>query len=156
MLKKEFLGDNMLDKENINSLKEIFGEELTEETNTKIDEIIENDPACKYFLIGQFIRLIDITKFSNDKKTIFNNFIGNLNRNNIRKLFVTEILQKNNFYIEKMNKKGKYIFKILENDLDSIFNEEYDFDYEDYLLLLFTGYYTTNILRGNYTFKGDE
>lgn len=161
MLKKEFLGDNMLNMESVTSLKETFGQKNEEKTNSKIDyekinKIIENDPACKYFLIGQFIRLIDITKFVKEKKSIFNNFIKNVNRNNIRKLFVTEILQKNNFYIEEMNPKGKYIFQILETNMDSIFNEEDDFDFEDYLLLLFTGYYTTNILRSNYIFKGDE
>lgn len=161
MLKKEFMGDKMLNNESIISLKEIFGQEKEDKSNfkndyEKIDKIIETDPACKYFLIGQFIRLIDNTKSVKDKKSIFNNFISNVNRNNIRKIFVTEILQKNNFYIGQMSQKGKYVFSMFEKDINSIFNEETGFDYEDYVLLLFTGYYTTNILNSGYVYKGDE
>ena len=161
MLKKEFMGDKMLSDENVKSLKGILGQENKDKTikidYNAVDKILETDPACKYFLLGQFIKLIDDTKRSSDKKPIvFNNFISNVNRNNIRKIFVTEILQKNNFYIQKMNKKGKYVFSMLEKDIDSIFNEETGFDYEDYVLLLFTGYYTTNILNSGYVYKGDE
>ena len=80
---------------------------------------------------------------------IFSNFVLNANKNNIKKLFTTEVLQKNNYYIGGMNKKGKFIFKILENNFNELFDED-DFYFEDYLLLIFTGYYTENILSSSY------
>ncbi len=45
------------------------------------------------------------------------------------------------------------MFKILEMNTNNLFDESNDFDYEDYILLLFTGYYTQNILINNYEFK---
>ena len=48
-----------------------------------------------------------------------------------------------------MNKKGKFIFKILETSLNTLFDEE-NYYFEDYLLLIFTGYYTENILSSSY------
>ena len=94
------------------------------------------------------------TRLANNKKAnVFSNFISNVNRNNIKKLFVNEVLQKNNFYISKMNAKGKSIFEIFELDCGNLFDESDNFDYEDYLLLIFTGYYTQNILVTKYKFE---
>lgn len=164
MFKKEFLSDNMLDKENIIKIKKefsIYDEQnknvnLTKENILNINSIIDNDIAIKYYLLGQFIRHLDNIKFSDDKNNdIFSNFINNVNRNNIKKIFVTEILQKNNFYISKMTKKGKFIFNIFENGINTLFNEKESFDYEDYLILLFTGYYTENILKKDYNYEGE-
>lgn len=168
MFKKEFLGDKMLKQDSINQLKKIFSNDYCIENNENSDNqnivlskediksvlmIVEEDKSIKYYLLGQFINLIDKTKFANNKKgDIFSNFILNVNRNNIFKLFVTEILQKNNYYIEKMNIKSKIIFKLFENDLNNLFNEE-NFTFEDYIILLFTGYYTTNILSSKYDGK---
>lgn len=161
MLKKEFLDDNMLENENVIKLKQMFskhdvdGHVLLESDDKKvIKDLINEDVALKYYLIGQFISYIDIFKSKNGKnKEVFSNFITNVNRNNIRKLFVSEILQKNNFYIEKMNKKGKFLFEVFEMNTSELFDEENNFDYEDYLLLIFTGYYTDNILLSKYEFK---
>ena len=93
---------------------------------------------------------IDIMKNSAKKNgDVFSNYITNVNRNNVKKLFVTEVLQKNVFYIEKMGKKAKFVFNLFEINVDNLFNE-IGFDYEDYLLLIFTGYYTKNILINSY------
>ncbi|MDD6047832.1 MAG: hypothetical protein PUB95_00035 [Methanobrevibacter ruminantium] len=158
MIIKEFLGESMLEDENVKKLKEIFstyhkddgGKKISEEDEKKIFETIEKDVSLKYYLIGQFISLIDNTKSREGKNSdIFSNFVLNANKNNIKKLFTTEVLQKNNYYIGGMNKKGKFIFKILENNFNELFDED-DFYFEDYLLLIFTGYYTENILSSNY------
>lgn len=161
MFKKEFLGDNMLKSENVTELKRIFGKGdskdtvvLSNDDESNIEKLINEDPALKYYLLGQFIAYIDIMKRKNDKNSnVFSNFIDNVTRNNIKKIFVTEILQKNNFYINKLGKKGKFVFTLLEMNADILFDESNDFDYEDYILLLFTGYYTQNILINNYKFK---
>lgn len=166
MLKKEFLSDNMLSNENVKKIKRIFGNPSINNENKNyncnfnnkdkhdVELLIKDDIALKYYLLGQFISYIDILKKVNNKKAnIFSNFINSVNRSNIKKLFVSEILQKNNFYINKMNKKGKYIFEIFESNCSNLFDESDKFDYEDYLLLLFTGYYTQNILISNYEFE---
>lgn len=162
MIKKEILGDNMLKKENIAKLKEIGLKYNKDSGLEKVDisdlndilEMSENDPAIKYYLIGQFLGLIDNSKRSKDKKAeVFSNFVTNANRNNIRNLFVTEVLQKNNYYMSKMNKKGKIVFKLLEENINSFFNESDGFSFEDYILLIFTGYYTENILSSRYGAK---
>ena len=161
MFKKEFLGDNMLKSENVIKLKRIFGKKDTEDSfvfsnddKSNIEKLINEDPALKYYLLGQFIAYIDRMKGKNNKNSnVFSNFIDNVTRNNIKKIFVTEILQKNNFYINKLGKKGKFVFTILEINIDILFDESNDFDYEDYILLLFTGYYAQNILINNYKFE---
>lgn len=157
MFKKEFLEDNMLSNKNVGILKENFGKHddksnviFNNVEKTVVKNLIDEDPAIKYYLMGQFISYIDIMKKSNGKNgDVFSNYVGNVNRNNIKKLFVTEVLQKNNFYIEKMSKKSKFIFSLFESDIDNLFNE-IGFDYEDYLLVIFTGYYTENILLNSY------
>lgn len=155
MFVKEFLGEYMLNEDEMSNLKSIFfkctsNEKISKDDENSILEIIEQDVSLKYYLLGQFISLIDSTKGNKGKKSeVFSNFVLNCNRNNIKKLFTTEVLQKNNFYIASMNKKGKFIFKILENNLNDLFDEE-SFYFEDYLLLIFTGYYTENILSSSY------
>lgn len=161
MLNKEFLEDKMLNEDNIKELKNIFSkyhkdddkDKISTEDENEIFKLIEEDSSLKYYLLGQFISLIDSSKRNNNKNgEVFSNFILNSNKYNVLKLFATEVLQKNNYYIEKMNKKGKFIFKILEKDLNSLFNED-EFYFEDYLLLIFTGYYTENILSSNFGSK---
>ena len=168
MFKKEFLSDDMLSNENVKNLKRIFGNPIVNNENkdevykvsfnendkNEVELLIKNDVALKYYLLGQFISYIDGFKLANNKKAnVFSNFISNVNRNNIKKLFVNEVLQKNNFYISKMNAKGKSIFEIFELDCGNLFDESDNFDYEDYLLLIFTGYYTQNILVTKYKFE---
>lgn len=170
MFKREFLGDNMLSNENVLELRKIFGHprKIVVDGNEKLEvvfgdveekqvfELISDDKAIKYYLMGQLISYIDIFKHKSGKKSeVFTHFITNVNRNNVKKLWVTEILQKNVFYINQMGKKGKFLFSIFESDLDSLFDDE-GLNYEDYILLLFTGYYTTNILRNKYNFEGDD
>ncbi|QUH23986.1 hypothetical protein HYG87_09565 [Methanobacterium alkalithermotolerans] len=159
MLKKELLGDEMLKEGSVKKLKEIGLkynmdselEKIAVDDSNFILETIENDPALKYYIIGQFLGLIDGSKRTKNKKAeVFSNFVTNANRNNVRNLFVTEVLQKNNYYIEKMNKKGKFMFKLFEKDMNSLFNESDGFSFEDYLLLIFTGYYTENALSSVY------
>jgi CRISPR-associated protein Csh1 len=150
MLNKELLGDNMLKKDDVDELKIAISSYDREnpENMTEILELIQKNPSLKYYLIGKFLRLIDSTKYQSGKKQdIFGNFVTNANRNNIKNLFVTEVLQKNNYYIQKMNPKGKLVFNLFESDLNSLFNEETNLSFEDYLLSIFAGYYTENILK---------
>lgn len=151
MLNKEILGDKMLEKGDLDKLKTTIGkyEKDNPEVMEEISKLIQENPSLKYYLIGKFLKLIDNTKYSSGKKRdIFGNFVTNANRNNIKSLFVTEVLQKNNYYIQKMNPKGKLVFNLFEDDLNSLFNEENELSFEDYLLSIFTGYYTENILKG--------
>lgn len=153
MFRKEFLEDTMFSNNDVLKLKKIFDKNNEEMDIYSIKKLIENDPTLKYYLLGQFISYLDIRKGKDNKNNdIFFNFITNINRNNIKKLFVTEILQKNNYYINKVNKKVKVIFNLFEMSLNDLFDEE-NMEYEDYVILLFTGYYTENILVTSYTFK---
>lgn len=150
MLNKEILGDKMLEKNDVNNLKAAIG--MYDRDKPKIiEEILEltqENPSLKYYLIGKFLKLIDNSKYQGGKKPdIFGNFVANANRNNIKNLFVTEVLQKNNYYIQRMNPKGKLVFNLIENDVNSLFNEENNFTFEDYMLSIFAGYYTENILK---------
>jgi CRISPR-associated protein Csh1 len=149
MLNKELLGDNMLEKNDVNDLKKAIGNYEKDNPETaEISELIQKNPSLKYYLIGKFLKLVDGSKYQGGKKAdIFNNFVTNANRNNIKSLFVTEVLQKNNYYIQKMNPKGKLVFKLIESDLNSLFNEQNGLSFEDYLLSIFAGYYTENILK---------
>lgn len=143
----------MFSNNDVLKLKKIFDKNNEEMDIYSIKKLIENDPTLKYYLLGQFISYLDIRKGKDNKNNdIFFNFITNINRNNIKKLFVTEILQKNNYYINKVNKKVKVIFNLFEMSLNDLFDEE-NMEYEDYVILLFTGYYTENILVTSYTFK---
>ncbi|MCL2116054.1 MAG: hypothetical protein FWH29_07525 [Methanobrevibacter sp.] len=147
LIKKEFLGVSMdmLKESNMDKLKKYFNE-YTIENDEKILKLIKDDIAIKYYLLGQFIRKIDDSKGGQSKKgEVFSNFVKNANRNNIKNLFITEVLQKNNYYIEGANVKRKFIFKMLENDISNLFNEE-NLTFEDYIILIFAGNYTKNIL----------
>ena len=156
MLKKELIGDKMMDEKNIGELKQICNrysgeteEKIGKEETTKILEIVKKDPAIKYYLIGQFIRLLESFKANEGKKAdLFTSYMSNSNRNNVKSLFVTEILKKNNYYISRLNKKGKIIFNILESN-PNLFSDE-SISYEDYILFMFAGYYTENILSSSY------
>lgn len=159
MFKKEFLEDNMLSNEDVINIKKCFGQydgekvHFEKEDKNVIKKLIEKDVSLKYYLLGQFISYIDILKGANNKNNdVFLNFINNINRNNIKKLFVTEILQKNTYYINRMGKKAKFIFELFESNLNNLFNDE-EITYEDYLLIIFTGYYTENILKKDYKFE---
>jgi CRISPR-associated protein Csh1 len=151
MLNKELLGDKMLEKNDVNKLKSAVGKYKRDDSEVieEILELIQENPSLKYYLIGKFLKLIDNSKYQGGKKPdIFGNFVTNANRNNIKNLFVTEVLQKNNYYIQRMNPKGKLVFNLIENDINSLFNEESNLSFEDYLLSIFAGYYTENILKG--------
>lgn len=149
--------NNMIKNEDIKELKKLLDEYAleeddsneSEETINKIITLVNKKEYTKYYFIGQFIRLIDKTKQANGKNNeTFKIFITNSNRNNIKKIFSTEILQKNIHYIECMNKKGKLVFNIIETNIETLFNEN-DLIFEDYILALTTGYYTKNLLKSN-------
>ena len=145
----EFLGEDMMLKENVIKLKENInslyenGEDIDDKV---IIEIIDKDPSLKYFILGQFIYIIDNYKEDAGKNVnVFSNFISHVNRNNIKKYFTIQVLQKNNFYISKCTEKEKFIFEILKLYDDILFNEK-GLSFEDYLLSIFTGYYCENII----------
>lgn len=142
MLCNEFLGESMLNKKNIEKLNNYLNDDVN---LNNIYELINEDLEIKYYIIGQFIRQIDNFKFRNGKNSnVFSNFINNVNKNNIKKSF-SKVLCDNSYYINFMNKKGKVIFEIFAKDYSLLFNED-QLNYEDYILLLFTGYYTNNLL----------
>ena len=149
MLMDKFWGEKMLDNSTVIEIKEEFknyNKENHDEFKEKIIPLIESNNYIKYYLIGQFIRYIDNFKRADGfNPEVFNNFMQNVNRNNVKKLFATEILQKNIYYINKMSKKSKIMFDIIESNLEKLFEED-DMTYEDYILTLCTGYYTENIL----------
>jgi len=149
MLLDKFWGENMLNKETIKQIKYEFRNYKKEQHNEfkeKVIPLVESNNVIKYYLIGQFIRYIDNFKKANGfNPEVFNNFMTNVNRNNIKKMFATEILQKNIYYINQMSRKAKILFEILEENLNSLFDEK-NMTYEDYILTLCVGYYTENIL----------
>lgn len=144
--------DTMTNNEDMEELKELLNEYTSnenKETIEKITNLVNKKNYTTYYFIGQFIRLIDNTKHINEKNAeTFKIFITNINRNNIKKIFITEILQKNIYYIEKMSKKGKLLFNIIETNMENLFNED-NLIFEDYILAMTTGYYTENILKSN-------
>lgn len=163
MFKKEFLGVEMLNKVDLKEIKEIFSKyhlidedgnkvmnssKISDEDKIKIYEKINNDYSFIYYFIGQFVALLDNTKKKKYKKrgNVFSNFILNCNKNNFISLLAIEVLQKNNYYIEKMNIKGKFVFDVI---LD-IFDEKNKIPFDVSLILMFIGYYTENILSSNY------
>ena len=143
-----FLGGNLLLKENVitlkESIKDLYGPK--DINNEIIIELIDNEPCLKYFILGQFIRVIDNYKEDAGKNVnIFSNFISHTNKNNIKKYFTIQVLQKNNFYINQFTEKEKFIFEILKLYGDILFDEKV-LSFEDYLLSIFTGYYCENII----------
>jgi CRISPR-associated protein Csh1 len=152
LIRNEFVGVNMemLKEDNMYNLKMYF-KDYTKENNEKILKLIKDDPAIKYYLLGQFIRKIDNSKGGQNKKGgVFSNFVKNANRNNIKNLFITEVLQKNIYYIEGANQKRKFIFKMFENSMSDLFNfDKENLTFEDCLILIFTGNYTENVLSSD-------
>jgi len=162
MMRKELLGDKMMENEKIDRIKDICNrytgedeEKITKEEIQNILDIGKNDPAIKYYLLGKFIKLIEGFKSQEGKQSeLFTAYMTNSNRNNLRNLFISEILKKNNYYISRLNPKGKIIFNMIENDAN-LFSEK-NMSYEDYVLFMFTGYYTENILSSNYGKETDQ
>ena len=143
-------GDVKTMKEQILCLKSEF--EKLEDKNTKqeakkkIEEIVEEDDRLVYYLIGQFIWKIDGFRRSKGKNKIFDGFVQNINRKSIKQRFVEDILQKQNYYIEQLNPKAKFIFDILANNLDKLFEYE---PYEEMVISFITGYYSNDILKSS-------
>ncbi len=85
---------------------------LSNEDEFNIEKLINKDIALKYYLLGQFIAYIDIMKKRNGKNNnVFSNFIDNVTRNNIKKIFVTEILQKIIFILINLVKRVNLCLK---------------------------------------------
>ncbi|RLG01366.1 hypothetical protein DRN58_01930 [Thermococci archaeon] len=148
-LKNKIRGDIKM-KEQILSLKYEFvkleNEKAKEEAEEKIEKIVEEDERLIYYLIGQFIRKIDNFRGKKGKNKIFDSFVQSINRRNIKQRFVEDILQKQNYYIEKLNPKAKFVFDIMSNNLDKLFEYE---PYEEMIISLITGYYSRDILKSS-------
>jgi CRISPR-associated protein Csh1 len=148
-LKHKIVGDVKM-KEQILNLKSEFGK--LEEENTKqgaekrIEEIIEKDDRLVYYLIGQFIKKIDDFRGYKGKNKIFDDFVQSINRKSIKQRFAEDILQKQNYYIERLNPKAKFVFDIMANNLDKLFEYE---PYEEMVISLITGYYSNDILKSS-------
>lgn len=147
---KHKIGGDVKMKEQISSLKAEFekleDKNAKQEAKKKIEEIVEKDDRLVYYLIGQFIWKIDGFRRSKGKNKIFDSFVQNINRKSIKQRFVEDILQKQNYYIEQLNPKAKFIFDILANNLDKLFEYE---PYEEMVISLITGYYSNDILKSS-------
>jgi len=148
-LKNKIRGDKKM-KEQILNLKYEFekleNEKAKEEAEEKVEKIVEEDEKLIYYLIGQFIRKIDNFRGKKGKNKIFDSFVQSINRRNIKQRFVEDILQKQNYYIEKLNPKAKFVFDIMSNNLDKLFEYE---PYEEMIISLITGYYSRDILKSS-------
>jgi len=147
-IKHKIIGEDIKMKEQISSLKAKFekleDKNAKQEAEKKIEEIVEEDDRLVYYLIGQFIRKIDNFRGKKGKNKIFDGFVQNINRKSIKQRFLEDILQKQNYYIEQLNPKAKFIFDVLANNLDKLFEYE---PYEEMVISLITGYYSSDILK---------
>ncbi len=141
---KIFGGSNMKNK--TKKLEEYFEAFEEAETKDKIRELVSDDENQQlvYYLIGQFIRKIDNSRYNENKNSIFSDFVESLNRKNAKQRFASEILQGQTYYIERLNPKAKFIFDIITDNLDSLFKQK---SFSDILIAMVSGYYANNILK---------
>ena len=139
-------------KEQILSLKSEFekreNDEARHEAEKRIEEIVEEDDRLVYYLIGQFIKKIDDFRGYKGKNKIFDGFVQSINRKSIKQRFAEDILQRQNYYVEQLNPKAKFIFDLMANNLDKLFEYE---PYEEMVISLITGYYSNDILKSSKT-----
>jgi|GEM_PF-4285782 len=150
-IKHKIRGDVKM-KEQILSLKSEFGklekENAKQEAKKEIQELVGRDDRLVYYLIGQFIRKIDNFRGKKGKNKIFDGFVQSINRKSIKQRFAEDILQKQNYYVERLNPKAKFVFDIMANNLDTLFEYE---PYEEMIISLITGYYSNDILKSSKT-----
>ncbi|NIQ05463.1 MAG: hypothetical protein GWO20_06965, partial [Candidatus Korarchaeota archaeon] len=96
-------------KEEISKLKSSL-DELGEAQKEELKQVIEEDERLLYYLIGQLIRKIDNFRGSKGKNKIFSSFIQNVNPRNIKARFAKDILQGQDYYLEKLTRKDKIEF----------------------------------------------
>ncbi|PKP59880.1 MAG: hypothetical protein CVT89_00750 [Candidatus Altiarchaeales archaeon HGW-Altiarchaeales-2] len=132
--KFEMLGDENIKEDDIKR-PEIFSE---------IQKMVEQDNRILYYLIGQFIRKIDNKRGYAKKNKIFDDFIQNINRKNIKQRFAEDILKKQNYYIKQLNPRAKLVFDVMSNNMDNLFEYE---PYEEIVIYIITGYYSNNMLK---------
>ena len=148
-LKNKILEDIKM-KEQINELKLAFKgleSEATKENSIKsIDELVnqKGNEHLLYYLIGQLIKKIDGYRYEKNKNKTFDSFVQSINRKNIKQRFAEDILQKQNYYIQKLNPKAKHIFNLMATNLNTLFDYE---PYEEMLISIITGYYSSDILK---------
>jgi len=140
--RNKILGDiNMRSK--TDELKDYF-KGFNQEDRGKIKDMVQTEPELLYFLMGQFIGKIDAFRYNENKNQIFGNFIESLNQRSAKKRLAEDIIQNQNYYIQRLNKKAKYVFDLLSDNLGELFENE---DFSKIVIALNTGYYSTeNIL----------
>lgn len=133
-------------------LKKYFEDWEEPESKQKIRDLVNEDENLRllYYLIGQFIRAIDDFRYNEDKNKIFSDFVESLNRKNAKSRFAEEILQGQTYYIEKLNPKAKFVFDLLTENLDELFQQK---SFSDVLIAVVSGYYAEKILKSEY--EGD-
>jgi len=141
----KILGESNM-KNKTKKLEEYFEVFEEPESKQKIRELVNDDENLQlvYYLIGQFIRKIDDSRYNENKNTIFSNFVESLNRKNAKQRFATEILQGQTYYIERLNPKGKFVFDIVSDNLDNLFQQK---SFSDILIAMVSGYYAENIFK---------
>jgi len=133
-------------KSKAKALEEYFENFEKEASKEKIRSFVGKGENLQltYYLIGQFIRKIDDFRYNENKNSIFSNFIESLNRKNAKHRFAQDILQGQTYYIEKLNPKAKFIFDIITDNLENLFQQK---SFSDILIAIVSGYYSENILK---------
>ena len=148
---KIYGGYNM--KSRLNELKKLF-EVFGKSEKQEIKGIINADPELIYYIIGQFISIIDAFRYKENKNKIFGNFIESLNERSAKKRFPKDILQNQNYYIKQLNPKAKFVFDLLSQKLNNLFEDK---DFSEVIISMISGYYSTdNILQTNKEEETDE
>jgi len=114
------------------------------EVFSEIQKMVEQDDRIVYYLIGQFIQKIDNMRGYAKKNKIFNDFVQNINKKNVKQRFAEDILRKQNYYIEQLNPRAKLVFDVMSNNMDNLFEYE---PYEEIVIYTITGYYSNNMLN---------
>ena len=148
-IKNKILGDSKM-KTNLSNVeskfKELENDTMEKKATDELIQITRDNSVIVYYLIGQFIRVIDDMRYQKTKNKIFDDFIKNVNRRNIKTRFAEDVLQKQNYYIQCLGKKAKFVFNILADNLENIFEHGL---YEEIIISLITGYYSNNLLKSS-------
>lgn len=146
-------GESNMKKE-FEELKKNFEKFDQAENRERIKQIAgEKNPEMLYYLIGQFIRKIDDFRYIENKNKIFNGFVESLNKKNVTKRFAEDIIQGQNYYIERLNPKVKFIFDVLAENTNNLFK---DTIFPEVLISMTSGYYSENILKSEKEGENNE
>lgn len=142
-LRTKILGDKIM-RDKANKLEGYF-EDLSEKDKEDVKDLLHEEDSREllYYLVGQLIRKVDNFRGTEGKNQIFDDFLTSLNRKNASKRFAEEILQGQNYYIQRLSVKSKFVFDLLAESLEELFE---DGSFPKIIISLTAGYYSKNIL----------